>query len=468
MKAQTIITGLFLAVLGTAGCVSGIFHSVETQPTIQQKWLDVPDPGEASASIDAPILTPVPFSLVERPEENKEQPARSRSLDHNETVTEKEENKAVEDRLTHDRGSSKVREALAGAAQDAALPQADEGLSDLVDKDIDKAVEQPLPHRRLQFSKAVVEHPKVRHYIRQFSINQKDYFARTLARSGRYLPMIAAVLREEGLPEELAYLALVESNFVPQAASAAGAVGLWQFIPATGRRYGLRIDSWVDERRDPAKATRAAAAYLKNLHDYFGRWFLATAAYNAGEGTIDRAIRRSGATDFWTLKTKAKLSEETRNFVPKFVAAALIGSDPKKYGFNDLSYESPLEYDEVEVAGDLSLAGLAAIAGTDFKTMRMLNLELLRSRTPPGKNKFRLKIPAGHAMSFMLAYEKRMRQPPAVVVHEVKKGDTLIAIARRYGQGVRSLMEFNGLTSHRLRIGQKLQILVDELRGWMR
>lgn len=478
MKRRTIITVLFLALLGISGCVPAVFHAIENHQTIQPKSPEPPDLVATPAPAGALVPSLEPLAPIERSGETKEHLASSldskeSAFNHNVTG-----DKITRDKLQTPTLSQREREAKPSikptgepesASQKAGGPEADDGLSNLVDKDIDKAVEQPPQHRRLQFSKAVIEHPRVRHYIREFSVNQKDYFAKTLARSGRYFPMIAGVLREEGLPEELAYLALVESNFFPQASSRAGAVGLWQFIPATGRRYALRIDSWVDERRDPAKATRAAAAYLKNLHDYFGRWFLATAAYNAGEGTINRALRKSGATDFWTLKTKAKLSEETRNFVPKFVAAALIGSDPQKYGFNDLSYESPLEYEEVEVAGNLSLAGLATLAGTDLQTMRMLNLELLRSRTPPGENQVRLKVPAGHAASFMLAYQKRMQQPPAIVTHEVKKGETLIAIARRYGQEVRSLIELNGLTSpHRLQIGQKLKIIVDELRGRIR
>ena len=154
----------------------------------------------------------------------------------------------------------------------------------------------------------------------------------------------------EGLPKELGYLALLESQFILDSTSRNGASGLWQFIASTARRYGLRIDQWVDERRDPVKSTRAAAAYLKDLHDYYGRWFLATAAYNAGPGNVDKALRQSQAKDFWNIKAKAELSEETRNFVPKFIAIALIASDPQKYGFHDIRYLPPLDYEEVELA----------------------------------------------------------------------------------------------------------------------
>jgi membrane-bound lytic murein transglycosylase D len=216
--------------------------------------------------------------------------------------------------------------------------QADNRLLELLEKEIDRAVEQPTEHRRLQFSKEVVNHPKVRHFIREYSIAGKKSFEELLGRSGKYMPMIEKVLAREGLPKELGYLALLESQFILDSTSRNGAVGLWQFVPATARQYGLRIDSWVDERRDPVKSTRAAAAYLKDLHDYYGRWFLATAAYNAGPGNVDKALRQSQAKDFWSIKAKAQLSEETRNFVPKFIAIALIASYPLKYGLQDIRY----------------------------------------------------------------------------------------------------------------------------------
>jgi membrane-bound lytic murein transglycosylase D len=353
--------------------------------------------------------------------------------------------------------------------QKAREPSADDRLLNLLEKDLIKAVQQPAERRRLQFSKAVIEHPRVRYFVRDFSKNQKEFFARAIARSGKFFPMISKVLREEGLPEELAYLALIESNFHPRAFSASGAVGLWQFVPNTARRYGLKIDSWIDERRDPVKSTRAAAAYLKDLHNYFGRWYLTMAAYNAGEGAIDKALRASGATDFWSLTDKAKLRDETRNFVPKFVAAALIAIEPNRYGFDNVFYETPLEYEEVEVSGNVQLASLAEMANADPQIMQELNLELIRNRTPPGAADFRVKIPAGHAPIFLAAYQQKQEtEHVEMVTHEVKKGETLFSIARRYGQEVRAVMELNGLTNYRLQIGQKLKVIFDGLRGGLR
>ena len=350
-------------------------------------------------------------------------------------------------------------------------PPSDNRLLELLEKDIDKAVEQPKERRRLQFSRDVVEHPRVRQFINQYSISNKNYFQTLLARSGKYMPIIAKVLSEEGLPEELAYLALLESEFQVDTASQAGAAGLWQFVPSTARQYGLRIDDWVDERRDPVKSTKAAAAYLKDLHQYYGRWYLVTAAYNAGPAIIDKALQTSRASDFWGIKEKAQLSQETRNFVPKFVAVALIATNPKKYGFNDLRYEEPLTFDEVEAEGLLKLDAAAEMSEADLAMIKELNPALLRNVTPPGARGYRLRVPVGKGTVFAKAgdYQRSKEiEPLRVVTHEVKRGDTLFSIAARYGQAVSALMELNGLTTARLQIGQKLRIFIDGIRGSLR
>ncbi|HXG53257.1 MAG TPA: transglycosylase SLT domain-containing protein [candidate division Zixibacteria bacterium] len=349
-------------------------------------------------------------------------------------------------------------------------PQVD-SLVELLGKDIDKALGQPPDRRRIEFSSAVTRNPKVRYFLRHYSRNGRAQLRKLLARSGRYWPMIAKILNEEGLPEELGYLALIESGFVPHRASPRGAVGLWQFVPATARHYGLKIDRWVDERRDPVKATRAAAAYLKDLHDYFGRWYLVTAAYNAGPGTVDRALQSSGTSDFWTLSGNARLSNETRDFVPKFVAVAMIAADPAKYGIRDIEYEPPLEYREVEIDEPMSLATLAAMAETTVAELRELNPSLLHDLTPPDPSGFRIKIPTGSAAAFARAYRRHQETRPAggrVVIHEVRRGETLFSIARRYGQEVRALMQLNGLASARLRVGQRLKVIVERMGGRLR
>ena len=354
--------------------------------------------------------------------------------------------------------------------------QADNRLLELLEKDLDKAIGQPAEHRRLLFSKEVVENAKVRHFVNYYSVTARNSFAELLARSGKYMPMIAAVLAQEGLPKELGYLALLESQFILDSTSRNGAVGLWQFIASTARQYGLRIDQWVDERRDPVKSTRAAAAYLKDLHDYYGRWFLATAAYNAGPGNVDKALRQSQAKDFWSIKAKARLSDETRNFVPKFIAIALIANDPQKYGFHDLQYLPPLDYEEVELVAPIRLEVLAELAETNLSRVKELNPALLRNTTPPGESRFRVNLPVEKAAIYLAQANDRIlgkelvkaEEPAKVVTHEVKRGETLFSIARFYGLTVRALMDFNGLKTPQVRIGQKLGILLQGMRARLR
>jgi membrane-bound lytic murein transglycosylase D len=367
--------------------------------------------------------------------------------------------------------SVKLSEPAPTTLQKVNGPRADDRLLDLVEKDLDRAIEKPPESRRLEFSKAVVENTRVRYFVNYFSKSGKSNFEKILARSGKYLPMISRVLREEGLPNELAYLALIESGFVTNATSIHGATGLWQFVPATARKYGLRIDGWIDERRDPVKSTHAAAAYLKDLHDYFGRWYIATAAYNGGQGAVDRAMQNSKTKDFSSLAENVQLREETRNFVPKFVAVTLIATDPQKYGFESVRYESPLKYEEIEIDGPVKLEILARTAGIDIASLRELNPALLRNTTPPGEKSFSVKIPAGTGEAFAKATHPQKEKSSVraeVVTYEVKKGETLFSIAKRYGQEVRTLMEFNGLTDTRLRIGQTIRILIQGLTGALR
>ncbi len=336
-------------------------------------------------------------------------------------------------------------------------PITDSRLEELIGIDIQKAAEQPKERPGIEFSKEVMRHPKVRYFIDYFTKRARPFFEQSLARAGRYLPMIGNALSEAGLPQELAYLALVESAFLPDAKSSKGAVGLWQFIPNTARLHGLRIDRWVDERRDPEKATRAAAAYLKELHDYYGRWYLAAAAYNAGPGAIDRALQSSRAQDFWGIK--AQISQETRNYVPKFVAIATIAAEPEKYGLSQISYDAPLTYEEIELSAPLKFDTLADLTAADPATLRELNPALLRQRTPPGARDYRVKVPVGKAALYAARMLEKNTASLREVFHQVRKGETLASIARKYGSAPRSLADFNGLTSARLSVGQKLKIV---------
>lgn len=347
--------------------------------------------------------------------------------------------------------------------QEAPGPKADDRLLDLWQKDLDRAMLQPPGRRKIQFSIPAVENDRVRYFVEFFRHRKKDFFERSLGRSGKYIPMMATILQDEGLPEDLVYLSLIESGFSTHATSKAKAVGPWQFIKGTGLRYGLKINGWLDERRDPVKSTRAAAAYLKDLHEQFGQWFLAAAAYNAGERKVEKAMNRSKADNFWDISgKKSYLKQETRNYVPKFIAATVIAGAPEKFGFEHVVYEAPLEYDEVTINVPLKLETVAQLAATTVASIRELNPALLRGITPPDQNDFVLKLPAGKGELFGRAYQKLPESTRIhVVTHKVKKGETLVSVAKRYGQKIAGLMELNNLKIRKVRPGQELVILMN-------
>jgi membrane-bound lytic murein transglycosylase D len=250
----------------------------------------------------------------------------------------------------------------------------------------------------------LVMNDRVQDWLNYFQGPGRGHFERYLRRSTRYIPMIRTVLKQHGLPEDLVYLAMIESGFNPHAYSRARATGTWQFIYQTGIRYGLKVDSWIDERRDPEKSTVAAAKYLKNLYDRYNNWYLAAAGYNAGEGKIDRAIRKYATEDFWELAQKRYLRAETKDYVPKLIAAALIARNPAKYGFKTVAYEEPVGFDEVTLDGPIDLRVAAKCAGTTYEDLKTLNPELLHWVTPPDYVGYRLKVPAGSSAKFLKKY----------------------------------------------------------------
>ncbi len=233
-----------------------------------------------------------------------------------------------------------------------------------------------------------------------FQTRLKERFGRWLSRSGIYLPMMQKIFKEENLPEDLVYLALIESGFHPKAHSPAKAVGPWQFIKGTAERYGLRINKWIDERRDPVKSTMAAAQYLADLYGMFNSWTLSMASYNAGEGRIMRAMAATKAQDFWELRQSNHIHSETKAYVPKFMAATMIAKDPQKYGFF-VDYQDPLHYEEVEIAVATPLKRIAKAAGVSVQEILSFNPELKQETTPPGYPKYRLKLPFGAKKSFL-------------------------------------------------------------------
>lgn len=287
----------------------------------------------------------------------------------------------------------------------------------------------------------------------------RDWFGEALARGGRYLPRIREVFASEGIPQDLAYVALVESAFKTQALSRAKAKGVWQFIPATGRRYGLNQDWWIDERSDPDKSTRAAARYLRVLFDMFGDWNLALAAYNAGEGKVRRGLNRHGAEDYWELRDAPRaLARETRNYVPMIHAAIVVAKAPDRYGF-EIVPESPVPYDTVAVDWAVDLRVVAECAGSGVDDVRALNPELRRLATPANRN-FALKVPHGSAerVSGCLAAlppEKRV----TFRTHVVARGETLSGLARRYGTRAQEISAANGLRAGR-RLARGTELII--------
>jgi len=231
----------------------------------------------------------------------------------------------------------------------------------------------------------------VQAYLRSFS-NSKNFQA-ALARSGRYLPMIRQVFQEYGLPQDLAYVALVESGFSPWARSPKEAVGMWQFIEGTARRYGLKLNEQVDERRDPEKSTRAAARYLRDLYQQFGCWYLAAAGYNAGEKQVEGVVNRHNTRDFWTMAQQKLLPQETCNYVPQLIAAALIAKNPGRYGFPDIKYQAPRPAAKVRVPGGLNWRWFAYSLEVPEKEFLEFNPELQGERLPVGTKEYWLKVP---------------------------------------------------------------------------
>ena len=301
--------------------------------------------------------------------------------------------------------------------------------------------------------------PEVVESIHYFRTIGRKVFARWLSRSSAYLPMIRQIFWEEGLPLDLAYKAMVESGFNPRAYSRARAAGVWQFVPRTAVLYGLRRNTWVDERRDPEKSTRAAARHLQNLRGLFGDWRLVVAAYNCGQGRLQRILEKSGTRDFWKLKG---LPKETEMHVPRFMAAVIISQDPEWFGFVDIDYETPVTYDVVPVSECVDLKVASECARTTHKKMSRLNPELRWGYTPPlgRRGTYSLRVPKGATETFMQNYAKvPSSQKVQMVDYLVRHGDTASEIATRLRVSTSALLEANRIRNpRRLRAGSRLKI----------
>jgi len=340
---------------------------------------------------------------------------------------------------------------------------------------IDEIAEQPIPQPekfdpnllgRAEGEVSAIAHDlpltvndQVLVYLNYFQTARGSAIVETgLHRSGRYREMVRRVLKEEGVPQDLIYLAQAESAFQPQAVSKAGARGMWQFMSFAGHKYGLQKSWWVDERQDPEKATHAAARDLRDLYDQFGDWYLAMAAYNSGAGTVQHAVERTGYADFWELYRRNVLPKETQNYVPIILALTLISKDPARYGIQ-VDPEPPIKADTVKPGQPIDLRLVAETIDTDLESLRSLNPQPLRPVTPPDPE-FVLRLPEGTSERF---FADIAAIPPEKWVswrrHKVEEGDTLYSIAKRYHVLPTAVAEANDLSAGApLELGQKLII----------
>ena len=314
----------------------------------------------------------------------------------------------------------------------------------------------------------LVRNKQVDQFITYFTTTKgRKQFAIWLERYEEYKNIILPILKEHEMPEELMILAMIESGLNPKAYSRANASGMWQFIYSTGKSYGLKRDWYVDERRDFIKATHAACEYLKDLNDQFDNWYLALAAYNCGAGRVSRASRLHQTYDFWQMHS---LPRESRNYIPYYLAAAIIAKDPGKYGFK-IPKVKPFEYEEVVLENSADLAVLARVAGIKVKKLRNYNPELRQSATPTD-SPYLLKLPKGKKEQFLARWNsipEAERFAPQFIVHRVRYGESLWTISKKYGASIHDIAAVNKLRNrHKIRVGNKLKVPMKgaSLRTW--
>ncbi|MCB0394881.1 MAG: LysM peptidoglycan-binding domain-containing protein, partial [Bdellovibrionales bacterium] len=310
----------------------------------------------------------------------------------------------------------------------------------------------------------------VEKWLSYFQGRGRKYMEMYLERSTRYAPLMTRILKEHGLPDDLIYVVFIESGFSSTATSHASAVGYWQFVKGTGKTYGLTINHSQDDRRDPELATAAAAKYFKSLYSLFGSWYLSLAAYNAGENRIKSVVMRNHSRNFWELASKRQLPRETMNYVPKYLAARLIGKNPAKYGFVDMNYQEPIEFAKVEINHPISLSALAKNLGASYADIKQLNPNYLRDHVNASSRTTQfVRVPVQYAETVAAAVEKSHVSQSIVareerageVRYRVKRGDNLYGIAKKFGTGISQIRTANGMTRRSmLRYGQILKIPV--------
>lgn len=311
---------------------------------------------------------------------------------------------------------------------------------------------------------------RVERHIHYFQTSKRDHFDQWLTRLGHYKPLVEKIFAQFQLPSDLVFLSLVESGFNPKAYSRARAAGPWQFMKATGKIYGLRVDEYVDERRDPIKSTVAAARYLRDLYDLFGTWPLAMAAYNAGERKIQRALRKANAETFWEIAQTKFIRRETREYVPRFMAAAIIAKNPDQYGFESAPADIH-QFEEIIVSRPLALRAIAAATAIPYAELHRLNPELRRDVTPPDDPAYHLKVPVGSRETVEQALAAIKPWTPPVVTarfkrdsdrhpgqYRVQMGDSLGKIAKRFRLTVEELKARNKLSGRSIKVGDVLVV----------
>lgn len=328
---------------------------------------------------------------------------------------------------------------------------------------IDEASEEARGER--PYHLPVLLNHSVENHIEYFTTRGREAFQKGLDRSRRYVSPMQKILAEKNLPPDLVYVALIESGFNPYAVSWAKAVGPWQFMPATAKQYGLTIDWWVDERKDPVKSTYAAAEYLSDLYSLFGSWPLALASYNAGPRRVQRAVLRTRGENIWDLGTSRQIRRETKNYAPKYMAATIIAKDPEGYGFS-VSDVKPLEYDQVVIAGSADLRHIARHAECTYEEIKELNPELKRWITPPHVTRYVLRIPRGKKRTFLANYTA---VPASERVqwerHRVRRGDSLASLAKKYRSTIDVIRTVNRVKGDRVPRGRHLLVPVNSSKG---
>jgi membrane-bound lytic murein transglycosylase D len=304
--------------------------------------------------------------------------------------------------------------------------------------------------------------PRVRAFLRKYAYEQRNTTKTYLSSLGPYLPMLKQQARDNGLPEEMSYLVMLESGSDPEARSPANALGMWQFMPATARSYGLRVDRWVDERLDPTKSTRAAMLYLKDLYGMFGCWRLAISGYNSGENKLNQVLCQEDAQEYHEICSSRRLKRETKEFFPKFLALTIIAKDPSKYGFSPIPENQQEEkYEQVSIRGSYSLETLAKAAGVHPERLAQLNPSLVRGMTPPEGAPHSLRLPIGTRGNLLTKLDRVPEEKAKThLTHIVTRGDNVLRILKRYKVSKTQLAKANPDLNLRRKLPQGTRIVV--------